>query len=135
MDVRAPERWLPVLGRALAGVAQLGRPRGHALLKLLREAGEGVGGHAQRLEALEAERHGGPGLPVRVQWAGSGGYEWNEAAQQLPAVAPVVDAPENHGAGVVGGAGMQQRGLNVVDLQGDGRFRGHGRPPFGASVG
>jgi hypothetical protein len=124
-----------VLGRALAGVAQVGRPRGHALLKLLREAGEGVLWHAQGLEALEAERHGGPGTPVRIRRVASGGDECNEAAHQLPAVAPVVDAPENHGAGVAGGAGMQQRGLNVVDLQGDGRFRGHGRPPFGASVG
>jgi hypothetical protein len=124
-----------VLGRALTGVSQFGCPRGHTLLKLLREAGEGVLWHAQRLEALEAERHGGPGLPFRVQWAGSGGDEWNEAAQQLPAVVPVVDAPENHGAGVVGGARVQQRGLDVVDLQGDGRFRGHGQPPFGASVG
>ena len=129
VDVRAPERRLPVLGRALAGVAQLGRPRGHALLELRREAGEGVLRHAQRLEALEAERHGGPGLPVGLGWAGGGGDECNQAAQQVPAVAPVVDAHENHGAGVAGGASVQQRRLDVVDLQADGLLLDHGVLP------
>ena len=40
MDVRRPERLLPVLRRALPHVPQVGRAGGHALLELGREAGQ-----------------------------------------------------------------------------------------------
>ena len=51
MDVRRPERLLPVLRRVLPHVPQVGRPGGHALLELGREAGQRVLRHPEGLEA------------------------------------------------------------------------------------
>ena len=50
VDVRRPERLFPVLGAALAGVAQRFRARGHALPELPGEAVERILRHAERLE-------------------------------------------------------------------------------------
>ena len=55
MDVRGPERLLPVFGGALTDIPQFRRARGHALLERQREAVERVLRNAQRLEALEAQ--------------------------------------------------------------------------------
>ena len=54
MDVRGPERLLPILGGALTDIPQFCGARGHALLERQRKAVERVLRNAQRLEALEA---------------------------------------------------------------------------------
>ena len=74
MDVRRPERLFPVFRAALAGVAQRLRPRGHPLLELRREAVERILRHAQRLEALEAERDAHPGIAGRAGRVGGRGH-------------------------------------------------------------
>ena len=66
VHVRRAERLLPVLGAALADVAQLGRARRHALPELRREAVQRVLRHAERLEAVVGEGDGDPGVAGRV---------------------------------------------------------------------
>src|SRR6478672_1448743 len=60
MDVWRPKRLLPMIGGALADVAQLGRARGHALPKLRGETVERILRHAQRAQALKGEPDGHP---------------------------------------------------------------------------
>ena len=63
---RRAERLLPVLGAALADVAQLGGAGGHALPELRREAVERGLRHPERLQALVGEGDGDPGVAGRI---------------------------------------------------------------------
>ena len=125
MDVRRPERLLPVFWRALPHVPQVGRAGGHALLELGREAGQRVLRHPERLEPLVAERH-----PERHRVVGIERRRRveirDQAPQQLAPRAPVVDAHDLVRAGVGGRPGHQSPGLDVVQLQRLGRWGGHG---------
>ena len=102
-------------------VADVGSARRHTLLKLRWEAGEAVGGHAQRLEPLEGEGQSGPGFTLRDLRAWRCGEEGgNETPQKLAPIAAIVNARENERADVRRRAGIENRGLNVVELQTDG---------------
>ena len=61
VDVRRAERLLPVLGVALADVAELAGARGHALAELRREAVQRRLRHAERLQPVVGEGDGEPG--------------------------------------------------------------------------
>ena len=125
MDVRRPERLLPLLWGVLPHVPQVGRAGGHALLELGREAGQRVLRHPERLEALVAEGH--PERHRRVGIERRRRVEIrDQAAQQLAPRVPVVDAHDLVGAGVGGRPGHQRPGLDVVQLQRLGRWGGHG---------
>jgi hypothetical protein len=66
MDIGGPQRLLPVVRAALADVAQFGRPRGHSLPELRREALQRVLRHTERLQALVGEGSGDPSVLGRV---------------------------------------------------------------------
>ena len=61
VDVAGAERLLPVLGAAVADVAQLGGAGRHALPELRREAVQRLLRHAERLQAVVGEGDGDPG--------------------------------------------------------------------------
>ena len=128
VDVRAAERWLPVLGRALAR-RRPARPPARPCPA--RNSGGKLArvrcGTPSALRPWNVSATAAQSLPVRVQRAGSRGHDRDEPPQQLPAVAPVVDAHEDHRADIAGGARVQQRSLDVVDLQRDRRLRAHSR--------
>jgi len=70
------------------------------------------------------------GSPCRRRRIGGGGQRRDEPPQQLAAGAPLVDAQQEVGAGVGVGAGAQNPGLDVVQLERDACFGGHEFSPF-----
>ena len=124
MDIGRAERRFPVFGRVLADIAQLGCPRRHALLELQREAGERTLRHAQRLEALEAERRSERGLLAGIGRAGGGIEHRDQPPQQFAAGVLVVDAQQDIGAGVGRGPGVQGPGLDIMQLERDAGISG-----------
>ena len=116
VHVGRSERRLPVLGRARTRVAQHVRPRGHACRNSGRKLASVASGTPSALRpwnlsatAAKSARSGGGGA--------AGGDERDHPPQQLPAVAPIVDAYDEHGPGVAGGTRVQQRRLDVVALE------------------
>ena len=130
VNVGGAERRLPVLGRVLADVAEIGGTSGHALLELGREAGQRLLGHTQRLEAVEREAEGQPSLLGGVGRVGGRGQGRRDPAQQLAAGAAVVDPQQEVGAGVGRGPRPQRAGLDIIKIGRNNRFDGHDYLPF-----
>jgi hypothetical protein len=102
-----------VFGRVLAGVAQLRRPRGHALLKLRRKAIERILRHAQRLQAVVGKRGAHPSFLAGVRRIGGGGKRRDQSLQQFATGAPVVDTDQDIAPDVRCGPGMQGSALDI----------------------
>ena len=120
------QRRLPVLRRAVPHVADHVRPGGHALLELLRERGQRLRWHAERLQPLETEGHRERDRPGGVE-RGDRLEQGDQPPQQLAPGVPVVDPQRQVGARVGMGPGHQRAGLDVAELELGTVFRGHGR--------
>ena len=119
VDVRRPERRFPVLGAALAGVAQRLRARGHPLPELPREAVERVLRHAEGLEALVGERDADPGIGRRAGRVRGRGHDGARPPHQLPPGLAVVDAEQDVGGRVRRRPRAQDAALDVIQLEHD----------------
>ena len=117
VHVGRPERLLPVLGAALADVAELGRARRHPLPELWREAVERVLRHAQRLETVIGEGDRDPGVVRRIGRRPAGVDERVQTPHQFPSRRSVVDAEQQIPAHIGRGSLVQRAALDVVELE------------------
>ena len=116
-----------MLGCVLAHVSDVVGAGGHALPELGREAGQGLLGHAERLEPGVAEPHPERDRPAGVE-GGDRVEQGDQPPQQFPSRLPVVDAHGHVGARVRIRPGHQGGGLDVVELERGIDLRGHGAP-------
>ena len=114
---RGAERLLPVLGAALADVAQLGRAGRHPLAELRREAVERVLRHAERLQPLVGEGDGDPGVVRGIGRRASRVDHGVQPPHQLASGGAVVDAQQQVGADVRRRSLVQRAALDVVELE------------------
>ncbi len=109
-------RRLPLVGRILAGVAQLFGACRHALAERQRKAGERAVGHVQRLQPRMADRDAGPRGqilgPVRRRRDVRG-----EPPQQVATAFGLVDAQHGMEADIGLGPRAQDQRLDVIQLQ------------------
>jgi hypothetical protein len=114
VHVGSTERLLPTSGAALPYVAQLDRPRRHALLELWREAVERVVRQAERLQALVGEGHGDPGAVPRLRAGTSMVHNREQPPHQLTTGRAVIDAEEHVLPDIGRGPLVQRPALDVV---------------------
>ena len=124
VHVGRPERLLPVLGAALAHVAELGRARRHPLLELWREAVERVLRYAQGLETVIREGDRDPGLVRRIGRRPAGVDERVQTPHQFPPRRSIVDPEQQIPAHIGRGSLVQRAALDVVELKAGALARG-----------
>lgn len=125
MDVGAAQRRFPVLGAAVAHIAQRFGAGGHPLPELPGERVQRGARHAQRLQAATGDGHTHPHLSQRADRVRRGGYRRTRAPHQLPPITLVVDAEDEIGRRIRRRPRTEHPALDVAEFQRDVRAHVH----------